>query len=238
MAHKTLGYFSRGLKKGQRVPYESLRLASGPSSSDTYLSGGELSDPSLRATGTPGYVYRASLPSLLHGYDTGVIAGALLYLVPALGLKDAPLKVGIIVTACTVGAVFGSCVSPVALRKAGRVGSLKFASLIFLLSAIFSGASPGFLALSAARFLAGIAMGVSSAAVPLYVAETAEKHQRGKAATVPQVSKLCLFCLFLSFLAAAAWSHFTLHFPAASFVSSAAPLSFFTFLFSFLFLRR
>ena len=57
---------------------------------------------------------------------------------------------------------------------------------MFLISSILSGLSLNYTSLVLARFLAGIAMGTSSATVPVYISETSPSTTRGKAATVPQ----------------------------------------------------
>ncbi|KAJ1480118.1 hypothetical protein T484DRAFT_1811697 [Baffinella frigidus] len=46
--------------------------------------------------------------SLLWGYDTAVISGALLSIVPAYGLDDRPAMQGMIAAAATVGGLAGS----------------------------------------------------------------------------------------------------------------------------------
>jgi len=135
----------------------------------------------------PTYVLKSSTSSLLHGYDTGVIAGALLYLVPALSLQSSPFTVGLIVTSCTLGAILGSIVTPSYLESKGRVPVLRVSSVMFFLSALLSGYSPTAAYLVLARFLAGIAMGAVSATVPLYVSETSPTAERGRYATVPQL---------------------------------------------------
>ena len=145
---------------------------------------------SITSTSTslpPTYVLKSSTSSLLHGYDTGVIAGALLYLVPALSLQNSPFTVGLIVTSCTLGAILGSVITPNYLEKEGRVPVLRVSSVVFFLSALLSGWSPTAMHLVFARFLAGVAMGAVSATVPLYVSETSPTSERGRYATVPQL---------------------------------------------------
>ncbi|GMI15367.1 hypothetical protein TrVE_jg2732 [Triparma verrucosa] len=148
--------------------------------------GGSIPKPSSPSVFPPSYILSSSLSSLIGGYDTGVIAGALLYLTPALNLGSRPLKIGLIVTACTFGAILGSVITPQILTKQGRVPTLKISSVLFMLSAGLSGYSPTANYLICARFIAGIAMGAVSTAVPLYVSETSPKEERGRYATFPQ----------------------------------------------------
>ena len=50
----------------------------------------------------------AALGSLMQGYDTGVIGGALLFIEPEFGLAAKPLLQGMIVTATTMGSIGGT----------------------------------------------------------------------------------------------------------------------------------
>lgn len=172
----------------QRRPLSNLNLGADYPSKCLNMPRGGASKDSLEAAPPrlPLSVFLSSLPSLLHGYDTGVIAGALLYLVPALGLESAPGLVGLMVTACTLGAILGSCIVNSLLSSFGRIGTLRLGSWVFLTSSVLSGLSPNYWALVAARFMAGVAMGTSSATVPVYISETSPAECRGKAATVPQ----------------------------------------------------
>jgi len=54
------------------------------------------------------------------------------------------------VTACTLGAIVGSCVVNSLLTRFGRVGTLRLGSWVFLVSSILSGFSPNYLALGEA----------------------------------------------------------------------------------------
>jgi len=130
-----------------------------------------------------------------------------LYLVPALGLQNSPGLVGLMVTACTLGAIVGSCVVNSLLTRFGRVGTLRLGSWVFLVSSILSGFSPNYLALVLARFFAGVAMGTSSATVPVYISETSHSETRGKAATIPQfmISSGILLSYFVDLVILAVW---------------------------------
>jgi MFS family permease len=137
-----------------------------------------------------------------------VLAGALLFLKPL--HKPSPLEVGALVTASTLGAVAGSSLSPPLLRR-GRVPALRWTGYLFLLSSLLCASCPTpagapLVPLALSRLLTGAAMGASSPAVPLYVAETSPVEKRGAYATVPQfmislgillsyVSSLCVLSL-------------------------------------------
>ena len=136
----------------------------------------------------PAYPIIAASTSLLHGYDTGVIAGALLFFPLALNIKERPDLIGMVLTSSTLGAIAGSSFAPNYLKKHGRVQTLRVCGLIFLLSSIISSSSVTFQQLLVGRTLTGVAMGLSSASVPLYISECSPALERGRFATLPQLA--------------------------------------------------
>jgi len=76
----------------------------------------------------------AAIASLLQGYHTGVIGGALLYLTPEFGLATNPKLTGMIVTATTMGSVLGTASAARLADGVGRRGTLLLASWISLVS--------------------------------------------------------------------------------------------------------
>ena len=114
---------------------------------------------------TPSIIYVITFFSIiggfLFGYDTGVIAGALLELD-----KDYPLKttkkellVSITVAAAAMGAVCGGPLN----EKAGRKKTIMIASIVFAVGAVvMAGAPPmswGWGVVFAGRFIVGIGIG-------------------------------------------------------------------------------
>ena len=119
----------------------------------------------------------ASTGGLLFGFDTGVISGALPFLRQSWGLDTGQLE--LITTAVLIGAVLGAMSSGRLTDIFGRKKVIIVTSVIFALGSILTGASPspGFLIF--ARIVLGIAIGVSSFTVPLYIAEIAPTKVRG-----------------------------------------------------------
>ena len=141
--------------------------------------------PAMRATRA--VATSAALGSLLQGYHTGVVGGALLHIVPDLGLDAKPAVVGLIVTAATVGSVLGTASAAPLSDAVGRRTTLRLASLLFVVAAALLAWSPSIHVLVGARMLAGLAIGNAGAAVPVYIAEVADSEQRGALATIPQL---------------------------------------------------
>jgi predicted MFS family arabinose efflux permease len=129
----------------------------------------------------------AALGSLMQGYDTGVIGGALLFITPEFGLDAKPLLQGLIVTATTVGSVGGTLAASKLSEAFGRRGTMLLASAKFVTAALLLVSAPGVAALIAGRLLMGMAIGEASSVVPIYIAECADKRNRGALATIPQL---------------------------------------------------
>ncbi|WP_200939159.1 sugar porter family MFS transporter [Modestobacter sp. Leaf380] len=139
----------------------------------------------------------ASLGGLLFGFDTGVIAGALVYLREDLALTT--LTEGLLVTSllfpgATAGALLGG---PIADRL-GRKRSLVISGVVFVVSTAACALAPDVPTLVLSRVALGYAVGAASVVVPLYLAEMAPASQRGRIVTVNQL--MLVIGLFLAFV--------------------------------------
>lgn len=119
----------------------------------------------------------AATGGLLFGFDTGVISGAIPFFQKAFGIGDNWIE--IITTAGLAGAVLGAMFSGRIADVIGRKKVILASAVIFAIGAIWSGAAPNALMLVFARLFLGIAIGVSSFAVPLYIAEISPTKSRG-----------------------------------------------------------
>jgi major inositol transporter-like SP family MFS transporter len=139
----------------------------------------------------------ASLGGLLFGFDTGVIAGALVYLQEDFHLTA--VVEGLVVTSllfpgATTGALLGG---PIADRV-GRQKSLVIAGVVFVGATVVCVLAPNVGVLVVGRIALGYAVGVASVVVPLYLAEMAPASQRGRIVTVNQL--MLVIGLFLAFV--------------------------------------
>lgn len=132
----------------------------------------------------------ATLGSLLFGYDTGVIAGALPYMymphaAGELGINsfEEGLVGGILLIGCAFGAFFGGRLSD----RYGRRHNILLLAVVFFVGAMACTFSPNLWVLYPARFVLGFAIGGASATVPVYLAETAPKRIRGTLVGVDQL---------------------------------------------------
>ena len=127
-----------------------------------------------------------AIGGLLFGYDTGVISGALLFIRHAFVLSSTAQE--ITVSAVLIGAVLGAGISGFLADKYGRKIMIISASIIFGLGAVFSALSPNVYTLITSRIVVGIAIGMASFIVPLYIAEVAPVDIRGALVSLNQLA--------------------------------------------------
>ncbi|GHT14889.1 D-xylose transporter XylE [Bacteroidia bacterium] len=137
----------------------------------------------------------ATLGGLLFGYDTAVISGAenglQAFFIQAADFNYTNLLHGITSSSALIGCVMGGFASGIFANRWGRRNSLRFASVLFFLSALgsyhpeflfFEPGVPSFnlwIAFNLYRVLGGIGVGLASAIVPMYIAEIAPSKIRG-----------------------------------------------------------
>jgi SP family galactose:H+ symporter-like MFS transporter len=128
----------------------------------------------------------AGLGGLLFGYDTGVIAGALLFIGPEFGLGS--FAQGLVVAAVPIGAVAGAAISGPAADRYGRRLMILASAFVFIVGSLCSAAAAGVETLVLARIVIGVAIGVASAAAPVYISEVAPPESRGRLVTFFQLA--------------------------------------------------
>jgi MFS transporter, SP family, arabinose:H+ symporter len=120
----------------------------------------------------------AALGGLLFGFDTAVIAG----ITNALTIKFhlSPASLGFTVAIALWGTIVGAACGGYAGDRFGRRLSLRILALLFTASALGCAASWDWTSFLVFRFVAGIAIGASSVVGPMYIAEIAPSHWRGR----------------------------------------------------------
>jgi sugar porter (SP) family MFS transporter len=126
-----------------------------------------------------------ALGGLLFGYDTGVIAGAILFINRDLGLS--PFMSGLVVSSLLVGAMVGAAFAGPIADATGRRKLVLVASVVFALGAIGAALATTAGMLVLFRFVLGLAVGAASLIVPLYLAEVAPTEIRGAVASLNQL---------------------------------------------------
>lgn len=120
----------------------------------------------------------AALGGLLFGFDTAVIAGTTADLSANYNLT--PGTLGLTVSIALWGTVFGAMGAGIPGDRWGRRDSLRGLAILYLVSALGCGFAWNWYALVAFRFIEGLAIGGSSVLGPMYIAEIAPAHWRGR----------------------------------------------------------
>jgi SP family galactose:H+ symporter-like MFS transporter len=119
----------------------------------------------------------AATGGLLFGFDTGVISGAIPFLQDYFVLTDSQVES---VTALgLIGAVVGALITGRITDYFGRKKVILVSAFIFATGAIWTGFAPTVNQLMVSRFYLGLAIGVSSFSVPLYISEVSPTKIRG-----------------------------------------------------------
>jgi sugar porter (SP) family MFS transporter len=149
----------------------------------------------------------AAIGGLLFGYDTGVISGAILYIKKEFAITI--IQEELIISMVSLGAIFGAISGGPLCDKLGRKKIVLSASLVFIISAVGLAFAGTVNELIGWRFLVGLAIGISSATAPLYIAELSPRHFRGGLVTINQlfitIGILSSYLIGLLFVESESW---------------------------------
>jgi SP family galactose:H+ symporter-like MFS transporter len=115
-----------------------------------------------------------------------VISGAMLFIIPEFHLG--PAAQGFVVGVVTLGALAGALLGGTAADAVGRRPTNIAGGAAFILGSLVSAAAPDVATLIVGRFVIGIAIGLSSVAAPLYIAELAPARRRGTLVSLFQLA--------------------------------------------------
>lgn len=115
---------------------------------------------------------------LLFGYDTGVINGALPSMAADFSVDEK--YEGFVTSALQFGAVFGAVFGGRFSDRHGRHRTVVLVAALFTVGAVGSVLAPYWWVLSLFRVVLGLAVGGASVTVPVYLAELAPTHLRGR----------------------------------------------------------
>jgi len=127
----------------------------------------------------------ATIGGFMFGYDSGAINGTQEGLKQTFGLDEAQL--GLTVSALLPGCALGAFLAGRFADILGRRTVMMLAAVLFIVSALASGAAPSAVMLAMARFLAGAAVGAASVLSPAYISEVTPAHIRGRLSSAQQV---------------------------------------------------
>jgi major inositol transporter-like SP family MFS transporter len=137
-----------------------------------------------------GYLIRltaiSTLGGLLFGYDTGVISGALLYMNDSFDM-NAVQEASVVSSLLFPGAALGALAGGRLADRIGRRGTLLVCAVLFLVGALACAFAPTVGFMIVARIILGLGVGAAAVTCPLYLAEMAPSHVRGRMVTINEL---------------------------------------------------
>jgi sugar porter (SP) family MFS transporter len=127
-----------------------------------------------------------ALGGFLMGFDASVISGVVKFIEPQFDLSK--IQLGWAVSSLTLMATLAMLVSGPISDRLGRRTVLKYAAVLFSISAIGSALAPNFVMLVIARMIGGIGVGASLIIAPVFIAEISPPERRGRLVSFNQLN--------------------------------------------------
>ena len=138
-----------------------------------------------------GYVWAisfvAAMGGLLFGYDWVVIGGAKLFFEKYYQLTSESL-IGWANSCALLGCLIGSLLSGGLSDRFGRKPLLILSAFLFAVSSVLTGWAMSFQVFIFWRIVGGVAIGMASNLSPMYIAEVAPAHMRGRLVAINQLT--------------------------------------------------
>jgi SP family arabinose:H+ symporter-like MFS transporter len=128
----------------------------------------------------------AATVGIIYGYDTGSIAGALLFIPAQFKLSTAATEW--ITTFTGIGLILGALLANPLADRYGRKTAMVVIAAGFTVFAVAQGAAQDIAWLDVTRFLLGVSIGISTVAGPVFIAESSPADIRGALITGYQVA--------------------------------------------------
>jgi len=120
------------------------------------------------------------------GFDASVISGVVKFIEPEFNLSK--LELGWSVSSLTLTATLAMMVAGPLSDAFGRKRMLKYAAVLFAISAIGSAVAPDFITLVIARMIGGFGVGAALILAPMYIAEVSPAKMRGQMVSFNQLN--------------------------------------------------
>ncbi|NMH85999.1 sugar porter family MFS transporter [Flavivirga algicola] len=127
-----------------------------------------------------------ALGGFLLGFDASVISGVVKFIEPEFNLTK--IQLGWAVSSITLTAALGMIIAGPMSDKYGRCKLLKYAAILFTISAIGSALATTFYWLIIFRMIGGLAVGAALIIAPMYIAEVAPPDKRGQLVSFNQLN--------------------------------------------------
>ncbi len=128
----------------------------------------------------------AAAIGVIYGYDTGVIAGALLFIPKEFDLSTS--ETSSIATAVALGMIVGALAAGRLADAIGRRLTMVGISAGYVVFAALSAVSPNLAWLDTSRFFLGVTIGLSLVVAPVFIAESSPARSRGSMLVSYQVA--------------------------------------------------
>lgn len=128
----------------------------------------------------------SAMGGLLFGYDWVVIGGAKPFYERYFDIASSPTFQGFAMSSALFGCIIGSAISGNITDRYGRKIPLLFSAFLFIFTSLGTGAFNSFTSFMIFRILGGIGIGIASNVSPVYIAEIAPAHMRGKLVALNQ----------------------------------------------------
>ena len=129
-----------------------------------------------------------AMGGLLFGYDWVVIGGAKPFYEKFFDIAHSPSLQGWAMSSALIGSLLGAIVSGILSDRYGRKKLLILAAILFMASALGTGAVDNFTPFILFRILGGIGIGMASTLSPMYIAEIAPGKVRGRFVSINQLT--------------------------------------------------
>lgn len=138
------------------------------------------------------YLFAISMVSamggLLFGYDWVVIGGAKPFYERFFDITSSPNLQAWAMSSALIGCILGAVISGVVSDKYGRKKPLLLSAFLFTIASLGTGLASGYTVFIIFRIIGGIGIGLASALSPMYIAEVAPSHLRGKFVSLNQMT--------------------------------------------------
>lgn len=130
----------------------------------------------------------SAMGGLLFGYDWVVVGGAKPFYEVFFDIVDSPSMQGFVMGSAILGCLIGVMVAGTLSDRYGRKPLMIVASLVFIVAAIGTGIVNSLTWFIIYRIIGGVAIGIASNLAPMYIAEVAPAHMRGKLVSINQLT--------------------------------------------------
>jgi hypothetical protein len=131
-------------------------------------------------------IFFGCIGQMLFGYDTGVVSGAMVLIADDLELTNGQEEIAVCITNLT--AAFSCLISAPLTSRFGRRIAVALSAGLFIAGTLLAAMCEDFSTLLLGRATLGIAIGISSVAVPMLTSELAPPHIRGTVVTLTGMS--------------------------------------------------